>query len=567
MILEKLIFKNINSYGQNPTEIPLNNNLINIIIGKNGKGKSTILDAISFVLTGKPYRDINKAQLVNSINKKGLLVELYFTSGNNSYIIKRGIKPNIFEIYKNDKLLDQSAKVVDYQKILDDIIKIDLKILKQSIIMSSKYYKPFLEMTKAEKRFYIEEILNIKMFSIMSDKVKSLNRSAKQENGFLEKDIERIESNILLMKQMKEKSDQQNEVKHDELLKDIEKSEKNITQYKTQLENHRKEVVDLTYKYSKHKDKYDIHEKLNSTIWAKEQDIQRIKKEIQFMKTSKHCTTCHQDITEEYRTIAIENYNVQINEIESGINDLTIKKNKVKIVVDKLDKIKDRMDSLKHFIMTNEMNITDEERKVSRYKKEINVLQDNKTTHIDKTDSLKKEKKKIEKNINQLEKNLKYYKVLLKLLADDGIKRYIIQKYLNVFNSYVNKYLELLNTNYRIKFNDEFEESIIANGYETLQYGNFSGGERQRLDLAILFAFVELARNRNSVNCNVIFLDEIADSALDEEGVLGMFKILEHLKRDGYTPYIISHRTGVNQYCDKTFEAVKKTFSNIKEVE
>ena len=567
MLLNKLRWKNFLSYGQNWTELNLNNNLINIIMGKNGKGKSSAIGAVTYVLTGKPYRNINKAQLVNSINKKGLLVELFFTSGSHEYMIRRGIKPNIFEIYKDNKLLDQSAKVVDYQKVLDDIIKIDLKTLKQSIIMSNKCYKPFLEMTKAEKRFYVEEILNIKMFSIMSDKVKILNRQAKSEFSFFEKDIERIDSNVVIIKEMKEKYAQQNEVRVNEILKEITKSEKHIKDASNQISTSEIKIDELQEKYDKHKDKFDVYKNIEKKIYQQENEIKRVEKDIAFLSSNDQCNSCHQSITAEYKKSMVAGYQANIKNIDWTINMLKTKKDKIAIVIYKLNKLEEHINRLKSERLLCDRVINSEESNIRKYKKEINALQIQHTIPFgDNEIQLLADKKKISKKINKTQKNIQYYTILLKLLADDGIKRYIVKKYLNVFNNYVNKYLDLLHTSYRMEFNDEFEERIIANGYEKLQYGSFSGGERQRLDLAILFTFLELAKNRNSVNCNVLFLDEMADIALDAEGISGMFKILTHLKQSGYTIFIISHTEGVKDYCDVVYEAQKKTFSNLVEI-
>jgi DNA repair exonuclease SbcCD ATPase subunit len=562
MILKSIKFKNILSFGNNTTEIKLDNNKINLISGLNGHGKSSIIDAINFVLTGKAYRNINKNQLINTTNRKELLVELLLECKQDVYVIKRGLKPSIFEIYKNGNLLNQSSTISDYQMILNKILKINIKTFKQSIIMSSKFYKPFLEMSKSEKRNYIEDVFNISMFSNMNGIVKEKNRSLKQEQFSITKDLERVQSNLILLDQIKKKQREDSLVEKQKLKAQIKHDEHLVNILKQLVIGKELKIKKAESKLEKYENLHDKYDRINSLIIKSNVRRNNIKADIDFLRDNNTCNKCSQIIDETFKQDHITKYEEELRDLDEQSNKWKVQKLNIKRTINKLSTMRSKIEQEQINIYRKNTRISVLEDNIRDMENRRNKICKPTKTHL-KEEELLQQKKEYTKKLNKINELLKYYKIIIVMLADNGIKKYIIKKYLTIFNKYVNKYLRILDTTYRISFDEEFNETIIASNYKGLQYGNFSGGERQRLDLAILFGFLEVAKTINSINCNLLMLDEVADSALDGAGIVGLFQILDHLKQSGYTTYIISHRTEIKNYCDRILNVDKKKFSNI----
>jgi DNA repair exonuclease SbcCD ATPase subunit len=564
LILDKIRFRNILSYGNNWTEVNLNNNKINLISATNAQGKSTIIDALYFALAGKPYRNINKPQLVNSINKKNLLVELYGHTKNNTYMIRRGINPAIFEIYKNDELIDESSNIRDYQTILEDLLGFKGKIIKHTLIMSSRFYVPFLELPLGEKREFIENILAITIFSSMKDLLKKEKISLKQLKINSEKDIERINSNIAILEDINKKQKEELEEQKKNLLAEIEKLEEVNVNIKVNIEKTKETIKGKKEFLVKIDEKLEIKKKVDKRINQLKFRINDVTKAIDFFKEKDLCLECEQPLTKEFKESKVEDKKKLYVALQNKLDEITEKCKKFEEIIIKKNKIeKENFDLYKEISGSESRIITNAER-VEELKEKVNSIKKPEYKEYDK-EKYEKEKIEIERKLVKLKRNRRLINIVLKILSESGIKKYIVNRYIPLLNKCLNDYLAILDAPYKMKFDNELKEKILARGYDKLSYGNFSAGEKQRIDLSLLFTFLNLSKMKNSINTNLLFLDEILDQSLDEHGINNVFKILKELKKAGYTIFVISHRQGIEEFFDKIFTVEKKRFSELKD--
>lgn len=749
MRFTKLRFKNFLSFGNKITEVELDQNKTVLITGENGAGKTTTLEAFYFVMTGKPFRKIKKEELINSTNKKDLLVELEFTHDNANFLIKRGIKPNIFEIYKNDQLIEQDAATKDYQQILENILGLDSNTLGQSIFISSKNYTPFLKLNAAEKRNFVENVLDIKIFSNIleqlkikrtihkeafqqlefslknnKDKLNIANESNEKHSQGKEKDIENLKS--LIVEAEKELTKIDNEITNIDKYIAKEDFDNKIFDYNKQIENIQTSIsktdleistkksitIDIeenlrTVKNKANNDKSDIDNQIKSIehksdlrqmeilsqkvdidnqikiidkdysnlIYDIEKDRERgisqqesqtnnlisncesiineAQSQIDFLKHNAECPKCKQSIDQnsdiiseqvkklsksvidnkrqieqhasslvefikairaeatkkiddelEKKNKSIDSLQEQKNKVsEEGIKDKENRNDEIK----KLEKEKNGIDQqLTKDVDEHTQKIADNETYIETLNEdlesflvEIKTIQ-NQIDEINKSKNLAMKRKeqliqverfkyndKIEhynnniqsikestkplidiqpiqseideyiKLIEQSEYKKETIEMLIKMLGDKGLKSYIIKKYIPTLNELVNKYLDIFGANYRITFDEMFDIQIHARGYEKLRYGSFSSGEEQRVDISLLFSFIELGRLKNSINTNILLLDEISDKSLDSVGLDGLFMMFEDMKRKGMNIFNITHRPELKDRFDLTYEVTK----------
>lgn len=591
MIIEKVRWKNFLSYGNSWTELNLNQEKIIGIGGANGSGKSIIIDAIYFSVTGKIFRPkVKKSQICNSRNKKNCVVEIYISKNNDKYIVRRGVKPDIFEIIKNDKPLDEDSKSKDFQTILEQIFRFNPKSLKNTMFLSSMDYSPFIRMTAGDKRAYIEDILNLQIFSDMLNNVKidlSLLKNEIQEH---EVEFRLIETEIRTINEMNRKIEQEADTNKKEI-------KKSIIEINNKNEILKKQLIIAKEKYDINFKKYDENDRkyksgistynvkkskisgfINNNKLLKKRELSDIDKENtikSFFEDTHICNTCRQEIDEGHKENIIKDILNRIEIIQDKIKSFDSENEKYSLKMDELNKTKVKIDkfglkndkyydenvkliqkhinSLDSGILTNETIIKTNEKEL------------NKKTGI-KKDTTKKEQKKdsINEKISKLNKKQEVMNISKKLLSDKGIKTYIIDKYIPVMNKYVNEFLDLMGASYRLKFDSEFQETIVLRGYEKLSYHSFSSGEKQRCDLALLFAFLKISKIKNSFDSNLLILDEVVDASLDDIGLRGVLNILENFKiKEKKTLLIISHRQDVKNMLDKMYIAKKKIFSEL----
>lgn len=524
------------SSGNNISEIDLNNTQRTLLLGSNGAGKSTVCEALTFALFGRSFRGINKPSLVNTINDGHCVVEITFQIGTNNYRVIRGIKPAIFEIYCNGVLKDQDSKAKDYQDYLEkDILKFNLKSFKQIVILGSKDFIPFMKLTAADRRIIIEDILDIQIFSNMARKSKeklSLVEDDIRENKRL---IGAIEEKIDLQKSNIEANTKRNQTKIQSNKHEIIKGDNNIEELEFNIDMHNTKLIELDQKCNDGlqnilKNRLKQYYKIETQL---EQNIIRINKEIGFFANNSVCPSCNQDINEDLKEIYVtgnlckheklidgqeklkiqlDGINEQLNELEKCQNDIRDLKTKTEIENRKIIQIKEWQKKLRKEIHDLEEIVFDEENSnliLNGFLEELVVLQDSGRSLIDEK---------------------KYLDVAIALLKDSGIKTNIIKQYLPVINKYINLYLSHMDFFVNFNLNENFEESIMSRHRDDFAYENFSDGEKLRIDLALMFAWRSVAKLKNSIDTNILIMDEIIDSALDFGGIDDFFKLIYTFK-------------------------------------
>ena len=563
----KIKFKNFLSYGNAFTEIELNVANKTLLCGKNGFGKSTMIDAITFALYGKPFRKINKGGLVNSINKKELIAEIEFAIGSNNYKIIRGIKPNIFEIYCNDVIVIQDAKVKDYQSHLERyILKMSYKSFTQVVILGSARYTPFMQLTAADRRSVIEDLLDIQIFSNMNAIVKDKLSNLKESLQDCKYNIELYKDKIELQK----RNINQNKKSSDEVISkkeyiiantfvEVESSQSNITSLLDKNAILLEYILDHSAAEKKQQKIYGIQNKL-------EYSISKIEKENSFYDSNDDCPTCRQEIEEIFKQKIIDRNISKLKELEVG---------KMKLVeeVSSIQKRLDEIDAINRKISDNNIEISKFNSSIVSAQKYIKLISQelqelNSTVNIDGTKDLKLLVESLDNYVEKYEEYITdktYYDFITLMLKDGGIKTKIIKQYLPILNKYINQYLSHLDFFVNFNIDENFEEVIKSRHRDEFTYSNFSEGEKMRLDLSVLFSFRQLARLKNSVNTNLLILDEVCDSSLDNSGTDLFMSLLATL--DKHTNiFVISHKS--DQISDKfdrmlQFDKVKN-FSKMK---
>lgn len=541
--VNKIRFKNFLSAGNTFVEIDLVSNKTTLIKGVNGVGKSSILDALCFCFFGRPYRKISKPTLLNSINEADLVVEGEFVIGKNNYLIRRGIKPNIFELYQNNQLINQTASSKDYQKFLEDnILKLNFKAFTQIVVLGRPLYTPFMQLTSSDRREFIEDLLDIKIYSLMNNLIKAESNTMKvniENNDILLRSVnQKIELTENYLKNIN--SDSENKLNDFYARKGVLESEIDILKSKTKKANSLLTVLNT----EKLEDKISIKvkEKVHSEI-----DLKKIKDNITFFNNNKQCITCSQSIEETYKQD-------QLKELENTLQNITTELDSNIIPV--LDKLNERLlkvkelntvlNKLKFELSIKEMELDKVNNSIDKEKTNISI-DDLKLKLVDFND----ERNHILKDRETYLLNNKKVNTALLLLKDGGIKSCVIKQYVPIINTLINKYLKLFNFSVNFNIDENFDEVIKSRHRDTFSYGNFSEGEKQRIDLAIVFAWRHVAKLKNSTNINILFMDEIFDSSLDESGVDCALKIFTSSK-DNSNVFIITHKNGF----DDKFERV-----------
>ncbi len=559
----KVRFKNILSFGNDWNEFELDNNQLNLITGPNGAGKSALLEVIYFGFTGKPYRKIRKIELVNNVNKKNLVVEFDIIHNNSNFKIIRGLKPSIFEIYKDGELVNEDSHIKDYQLQLESMFGIDSKSFKQTIMMSSRYYEPFLDLNPRQKREFIENIFSIKIFSDMTIFLKRKIHSTKLLLRDAVSDVQNFSHNVELMKSFNDKQKQQileSKTQIQEEIKDLENkielAVKQIDIIQEEIEGKENEINELEKETI---DKDSVTENLNNNTFNLNSKHEKIK----FLNDNNACDKCGQDINKDFRDEQIDKYNTQTIEIKKEIEKFNLYLAEISKIQEKITLILENIQAKHKKIISNNSSVKIFNLNIQDKKKEINNLSKKDIDVSDLENSIKILEKYKKQKI-KLEMFMKYVGITLELLSEKGIRKFIIDKYIPIFNTLLNQNLKKFEAHYSVLFNNEFEETIIARGYEDLSYFSLSSGEKQRLDTALVFSFLDLCRLKNSIDTNVIFFDEVLDQSFDQTGIEGILKIFRELKSKGYTIFVVSHRETIIESFEKIYSIKKKHFSEIE---
>ena len=563
-------WKNLLSTGNNFTEVDLNGHERTLIVGENGSGKSTILDALCFSLFSKPFRKINKSQLVNTVNCGDCKVELEFDIGKTQWKVVRGIKPNVFEIYKNGTLLDQSSATNDQQKWLEQhVLKMNYKSFTQIVVLGSSTFVPFMQLSAPGRRDVIEDILDIRIFSTMNLILKERIKVNKEEVFDVENAMSLLKDKVIVQKTLIEDLRKQSQSNVSHWNDNIESLKQQIAIAEEEIELDMREVDSLTFELSEGEDPTERIQNLRDFRVKFNSKIKDLTKEIKFFKGNASCPTCHQDIKVDLRDTMVSTDEDKVTKLNEALDKLT-KEHKL------LDKDLTERNEISTLIKESQIKIKQclsdinwKTKKIKEIEKEIESI---------KTDdgSVDKEKDKLLKIIQQgREKEILRKEVINKredlkmvseFLKDGGVKSSIIRKYLPVMNDLINKYLQKLEFYVNFNLDDMFNETIKSRFRDEFSYASFSEGEKMRIDLALLFTWREIAKLKNSVNTNILILDEIFDSSLDTNGTQDFMKILYNIT-DGNNVFVISHKgEQIVDKFDNVIEFTKyKNFSKPKQ--
>jgi DNA repair exonuclease SbcCD ATPase subunit len=559
MILFKTIrWKNLLSTGNFFTEIHLNRSPNTLVIGTNGAGKSTILDALCFGLFGRPFRKIKKDLLLNSINNKDCIVELEFEIGDRDYKIIRGIKPNVFEIYCNGNLVDQDAKCKDYQEHLENLIlRLNYKTFTQVVVLGSASFTPFMQLSPTDRRTIIEDLLDIEIFSTMNTLVKlklSELKELTQQNKF---DTDLVIEKINLQKQNIEEHKKHNEEEVKNKQDEINTNNEQITKLQSDIGLINKHIEQLQAKISD-KDTVSAKSKKLVQVEAKlENNKTKIKKDIQFYEVNDHCPTCKQDLDTDFKTEQVKERNAKLTEIEDGIVKLEEALAEVNIRITEINNTAVKISEHHSEIIKMNSSIQSINKYIVKLNTEINLLvtkKDNMEVDNEKLKELRDTLSVLTESQKEVSTEKHYYDFASSLLKDTGIKTKIIKQYLPVMNKLINKYLASMNFFVDFNINESFEETIKSRYRDEFSYYNFSEGEKFRIDLALLFTWRQIAKLKNSANTNLLILDEVFDSSLDTGGTDEFMKLIHELGHDSNV-FVISHKG--DQLFDKFRSVIK----------
>ena len=563
---KKVKYKNILSTGNNFTTIELDGSPTCLITGSNGSGKSTLLDAIVFGLYGKPFRKINKIQLINSINQKAMLVEIYFSVGAVNYMVRRGMKPNVFEIYKDGEMINQDAAARDYQSYLEsNILGINYKSFNQIVVLGSATYVPFMELPAQQRREIIEDLLDIQVFSTMGLLAKDQINNNKQlisENGFKS---DSVESSIKLVQ---ENNDTIRKIKETEVEKIREKMKTYIDEVeakKSDIEAVEQEIQDL---YQTIVDKKEVKAKFDKSVSLRQEmetNRRNFEKELSFYHDNDNCPTCKQGIDHDFKNNVVEEKTKRRDEIENRLRDIAEQINSYQERIDAISEVEDEIQEKNFKVSEIKAEIRSSKNALLGLKSELESAE-REVEEVD-TSKLQKLEEDFEnlktKRVELLEER-EVLSIVSTILKDGGIKARIISQYIPVMNKLINKYLAAFDLFVDFQLDENFNEVIKSRFRDSFSYASFSEGEKLRITLSIMLAWRSVAKLRNSVSTNLLILDETLDGALDSVGIESLIETLHSLNSDDNI-FVISHRG--DQFAEKFDTAIRfdkvKNFSEI----
>ena len=546
ILFEKITWKNFLSTGDIPTTISFTDNVTNLIVGTNGAGKSTLLDALCFVLFNKPYRKINKPQLINSTNEKGCVVEIDFRVGGKSYTVRRGIKPNVFDIIVNGEMLHKEADDRANQKILEEnILKLNYKSFTQIVILGSAGFTPFMQLPSSHRREVIEDLLDIRVFSAMNNLIKEDIRQNKEGIRSLEvkknaaKDKVEMQEHFiedLEARGMETINRKYSKIK--EIDADIDELMLKNRKLNHDLDDKQEEVVKFANANKKLRQLGNIKGTLS-------QKVATLTENHKFFKENTVCPTCKQDIEESFRLDNISEAQSKLQELQEGFKKLeeSIKEEETRELL--FTNLSKEVTSLTHGISQNNTRISGLQRQSRDLQSEIQTITDqlqNRNSEHEKLEELREGLQSIFNQLAEKKEEVNYQSFAYDLLKDGGVKTKIIKKYLPLINQQVNRYLQLMDFYINFKLDEEFNETIKSPIHDKFSYSSFSEGEKMRIDLALLFTWREVARFKNSANTNLLIMDEVFDSSLDGFGTDDFLKIIRFVIKDANI-FVISHKT------------------------
>ena len=570
IIFRNIRFRNFLSTGNNWTEIDFDKFKTTLVVGHNGAGKSTMLDALAFALFGKPHRNINKPQLVNTINNKDCMVEVRFDVAGSRYKVVRGIKPQKFEIWKDDQLLNQSSHAKEYQRILEqNILKLNHKSFHQIVVLGSSSFVPFMQLPAQHRRDVIEDLLDINIFSKMNQILKEKNSNIKEELRQLDYDLElkkeKIDLQSKYIKEVQALSDDQIEEKENEIFL----AEDSINNLQHENGNLSEDIEELSIGLEEGLKK--SHNKKQALLQYKaefNQKISTLVKDSKFYEENDTCPSCSQDISGDLRSKKLAYAKTKAAEIQKALDDVSDESSTVESDIERLNTASNAIREKTSLISGNNREILRLQGQITSLSTAISNIRGN-DGDLAKArtdlDNLKQEKADLFENRMYINETLSYNTVILEMLKDTGIKTKIIKQYLPVINQLINRYLQILDFFIHFNLDESFSETIRSRHRDSFSYDSFSEGEKQRIDLSLLFTWRQIAKMKNSVSTNLLILDETFDSSLDYEGIDNLMKIV-HTLDDDTNVFIISHKGEMldGKFANRLEFTKEKNFSRIK---
>ena len=559
---QKIRWRNFLSTGNQFTEVELNQHRTNLVVGTNGAGKSTVLDALTFALFNKPYRKINKPQLVNTTNERDCLVEIEFTINTRQYLVRRGIKPSVFDIVVNGTPLHREADDRAMQRILEEnILKLNYKSFTQIVILGSSTFVPFMQLTSANRREVIEDLLDIRIFSAMNNILKDNLKEKKSQVKSLDLKKETLKDKMKMQKDFIEELENRGNANINANREKITNLDKEVGVYMEENDKTNEQVEKLTEQQQELTDAGKKLVKLNNLRGKISQKVSTITKEHKFFTENTVCPTCTQSIEEEFRLNRITDAQNKAKELKEGYEEL---ENTIKFEQERERQFTDlsqEITNLTHGISQNNTRISLNQRQIRDLEHEIQTITENLANRNSEHEKLEEFRENLQKTIEDLsdrKQEIVYHDFAYSLLKDDGVKTKIIKKYLPFINQQVNRYLQMMEFYINFQLDEEFNETVKSPIHEDFSYSSFSEGEKMRIDLSLLFTWREVARVKNSANTNLLIMDEVFDSSLDGFGTDEFLKIIRYVIKDANI-FVISHKQDM---LDK-FESVIK-FDKVK---
>ena len=564
---KKIRWKNFLSTGDHFSEINFQQYHTNMIVGTNGAGKSTILDALTFVLFNKPFRKINKPQLVNTTNEKGCLVEIEFSANSRDYFVRRGIKPNVFDIEVNGNPLHKESDDRLNQRILEDsILKLNYKSFTQIVILGSSTFVPFMQLTGSNRRDVIEDLLDIRIFSAMNGIIRDTIKDKRDQSKSLNLKKDNLKDKMTMqenfIKELEEQSKENIQEKNDKIKVLSVEADTHI-EHNQLIESN---ISDLIKEQEEVTGASEKLIKLNNLKGKITQKVATVAKEHKFFEENVVCPTCTQSLKEDFRLNRIDSVQNKARELQKGYKDL---EESIKLEQDRerqFNQLSKEITKLNNGISQNNTRISGCQRQIRDLESEVQRLTDQLADRNTEHDKLAEFKINLQKTLEDLaskREEILYYNFAYSLLKDDGVKTKIIKKYLPFINQQVNRYLQLMDFYINFTLDEEFNETVQSPIHEDFSYASFSEGEKMRIDLALLFTWREVARVKNSANTNLLIMDEVFDSSLDGFGTEEFLKIIRYIVK-GANIFVISHKTDLLDKFDNVIKFDKaKGFSRI----
>ena len=544
ILFKRISYKNFLSTGNQPIEVALDMSQTTLVVGTNGSGKSTLLDALCFVLFNRPFRIIKKEQMVNTINGGDCVVECEFDVGTKNYIVRRGIKPNLFEIFCDGKLINQDASNIDYQKYLEtNIMKLNYRSFIQVVLLGSSSYEPFMKMKPRYRREVVEEILDIRVFGLMDLILRSQQSDLQKKLTEVRHQCELIktkyETEAKYLKTLETKGSDNQKVQQNKL----EENNKNRLEYETKLQELNEQIAvsqnelsgqDVAQKKVKELEKYET---------KIEQNLDTHKKTLKFFKENDTCPVCTQSIDKTFKEEKCNHETTTISKLESGLSQLVEELTKQEEKLTAFGKVSNKIQDMNVNLAKITASLESLKKHSDQIQQEISISE---TRDVD-IESIKQSLSDMsadlgvaDANLTDVQEEKDYVDILREILNDKGAKAQIIRKYVPIMNALINKYLQSMDFYISFNLDEEFNETVKSRFRDTFNYNNFSEGEKMRIDLALLFTWRDIARMKNSTNTNLLILDEIFDSSLDGQGTDDFFKIIKTLEKENI--FIISHK-------------------------